>query len=130
MLMDEMTSTIPKVVAKEGMNRIAWRTIAVLCLMPAGAYLLLMSVTLALGDPKFASWVLGDIMDGQWSIPLFWLVVIGGPLLSIITTLIVQHSPTRERVRPNLLGIVAWVILVLCLVTCLPWPWLLMVVED
>lgn len=99
-------------------------------IVPATAYLGLLAATLVLNDSQPASWLLGDIVDGQWGIPLFWLVVVGGATLSVIGNLMPQLSPRLGSSSTGVFGVIAWVVLVLCLVTCLPIPWLFFVVAD
>ena len=109
-------------------ERTIWRVIAIVSLLPAAAYLLLLALTLVLNDSEPARWLLGDMLEGPWAIPLFWLLVVGGPILAVIGNLILQLSPKPGHSGIGVFGLIAWIMLVLCVVTCLPFPWLLFVI--
>jgi hypothetical protein len=112
-------------------ERQTWRILTIVSLLPAVAYLLILALAVVFEVLGPASWLVRDLLNGTWSIPLLWLLVIGGPIISVIGNLILQLSPEAGRSSSTgLIGIIAWILLLLCLTTCLPFPWLFFVGTD
>lgn len=102
----------------------AWRILTVVSLLPAVAYLVILMLAL-LGVPGPASWLVEGLMAGPWSVPLLWALVIGGPVIGVIGSLILELSQRSGISFGSVCGVIAWILLVLCLVTCVPFPWIL-----
>lgn len=102
----------------------AWRAISIGAMLPGLVHLLVLVVALA-GLVEPAIWISGHLLDGPWSVPLLWTFVIGGPLLSVIASLMLELWPGKTRPVGTAFGMLAWALLIVGLVTTLPLPWIL-----
>jgi hypothetical protein len=100
-----------------------WLSISVVAtVLPALAYF----ATLTLGMFGIlgpARWLFDALCGPLWFMPLFWLLVIGGPMLSAIGSLMLtERHGTRSRLERGC-GWMAIGLLILNIVTCVPIPW-------
>jgi hypothetical protein len=98
--------------------------LTIFSLFPALAYFIILVLGF-LFDVRGPARLLVSALSGQWSVPLLWLVVIGGPLLGMICSLnlgVVRPSGSKLQ---RFCGGIAGVLLVLNLVSCIPFPFIL-----
>jgi hypothetical protein len=114
----------------ESIMRHAWWIFIVLSLLPAGVYLLVSALALVLGVPGPAQWVAEILLTGSGAIPMLWLTVIGGPVLGMVAAMILQLSSGHNARTTNWIGMIAWMLLIACVITCVPLPWLLFLAGD
>lgn len=103
----------------------AWKLGAVLAMLPAMAHLVILSLAMG-GVTSPAVWISNGLLGGPWSVPVLWALVIGGPLLSIVTSLMLELWPGRARQFGRFFGMCSWVMLIIGLVSTLPLPWILL----
>ena len=130
MWLDVVTRAMPIPASMVTTERKAWRLIAIVSLVPAVSYLLILALALIAEVHAPVIWLLGNIFSGPWGIPFLWLLVIGGPVVSVIGNLILQLSPQQGNHHDKVCGVIAWIVLVVCSATCLPFPWIMLVGAD
>lgn len=99
------------------------RVLIRLSLLPGTAYFIIMMLAL-FGVPGPARWLVG-ILSGIWSVPLLWALVVGGPLLSAIGSLILSTRHPSNCRLDRVFGGAAAVLLLLNLLSWIPFPFLL-----
>jgi len=118
--------TAAATVNREGQwERYGLRFIVLSCLLPAAAYFVILILAMV-GIRSPAGW-LAETLSGSWSVPFLWLVVIGGPLLSSIGTLMLTTTGRPLCRFDRICGWVAVALLFLNLISCVPFPFILAV---
>lgn len=101
-----------------------WQTVTLVAVLPGVIHFLLLALAMAgIVDP--AVWVAEHLLAGPWSIPMLWLFVIGGPLISVLTSLTLELQQGKACSFGGAWGMFGWAMLILGLVTSLPLPWIL-----
>ena len=93
------------------------------CLLPGVAYFIILMLALV-GIVGPARWLAG-MFSGAWSIPLLWVVLIGGPLLSAIGTLILGTGHRIDRRLDRIYGWASVMLLFFNLISLVPFPFIL-----
>ena len=114
-----------------------------ICLAPLGLWLFLRGVlpratpladsglALALvGAEGPARWLCDSALAAAWSVPLLLLLSLGGPILSVIATVILQLDSRLSHKGWEVWGMIAWIVLLLSMCTIVPFPLLFMVGAD
>lgn len=102
-----------------------WEIAAVVSLLPAAAYFVVLMLALILGAVGPARWLVEHLLDGVWAIPMLWAFVIGGPIVSVISSLILGLSERPGFTVGKVCGVCAWTLLVINLVSCVPFPFII-----
>ncbi len=111
------------------MDRLLWRSVRIVCLVPAVIHLLLLGLALV-GAEGPARWLCDSVLAAAWSVLPVLLLSLGGPTLSVIATLILRLDSRFSPAGPDLWGMLAWVVLLLSMCTMVPFPLLFMVGAD
>jgi hypothetical protein len=93
-------------------------------MLPAVAHLVILSLAMG-GVIGPAVWISDRLLVGTWSVAVLWAVVIGGPLLSAIAGLTLELWPGETRLLGRACGLFACALLILGLITTVPFPWIL-----
>ena len=101
------------------------RIFTLLCLLSGGAYFAILMLAL-LGFLPPARWLAG-MLSGTWSVPLLWGVAIGGPLLGVLGSLILSSGHRSAGRFDTFFGGIGVVLLILNLISCVPFPFILAV---
>lgn len=117
--LDAMTSD-----AQESSSAKPWQAVAIVAVLPGMAHLVVVTMGLV-GIVSPAVWISDHLLVGTWSVPVLWTLVIGGPLLSVLARLTLELWEGQTRSAATVLGLIAWVLLIIGLVTTLPLPWIL-----
>ncbi|MCP5517705.1 MAG: hypothetical protein H7A45_10680 [Verrucomicrobiales bacterium] len=107
-----------------------WRAVQATGLLPGLFYLGMLALGLV-GQLGPARWTAERLLAGAWGVPMLLLLVIGGPTVSVLASLILGLDDRRSRSRfREVWGTAGWVVLLLSLITLLPFPWLFAVLAD
>jgi hypothetical protein len=101
-----------------------WQAIATVAVVPGIVHLMVLSAGAA-GMVNPAIWISGHLLAGPWSVPLLWILVIGGPLVSVIAGLTLELWRGTTGSVGRACGMFAWAMLIVGLVTTVPFPWIL-----
>ena len=104
--------------------------VTVISLLPSVAYLMVLALAVMFEVYGPAAWFVEETIDGPWGIPLLWLLALGGPIISVIGSLILQLPSDSGQRHGGVVGLIAWVLLLMCLISCLPFPWIFLVAAD
>lgn len=106
-----------------------WQAIWLGLLVPAVVhFLVLVLAVVRISQP--AVWVSKHIPSTAWAVPLLWLLVLGGPLLSVLFALMFELGQGKSRAFGGKWGMFACAMLIVGLVTSLPMPWILFFQEN
>jgi hypothetical protein len=118
-----MTAATLPVNAKDRHPDRGSRIFVLFCLLPGAAYFVILILAL-FGILSPARWLVG-LLSGIWSVPLLWLAVIGGPMLAVIGSLILSTGQRSGRRVDRICGGAAAMLLILNLLSCIPFPFIL-----
>ncbi len=77
-----------------------------------------------------AQWLVSLIQDNSWAGPMLLLSVIGGPTSSVVVSLILRLDKQSNNFVSGLSSMITWAVLLLVMITFIPFPWIFVVVPD
>jgi hypothetical protein len=96
--------------------------LSILALVPAGAYAVSTVLTLTAGSSAPTEWLRDLFAQSAGAIFVIWAVLLGGPVLSLVANLTLERPGQRAPFQ-KVCTIIAWMLLLWCLVTTVPFPW-------
>ena len=111
-------------------QRKAWKAVSIAGLIPGIVYIALLILALGFRIEAPARWIFNLFWEGPFTLGLVWILTIGGPLISVIANLVLQLPPPPKRKRTDNKGMVIWIVLLLCIFTTFPFPWLILLFTD
>lgn len=107
-----------------------WRTVAILGLLPGLVHLAILLLAMFLGMRGPAVWIADRLLAGAFSVLLVPTLTIACPLISVIASLTLGLQAERAWSTLRLCGGLAWGLLLVGMVTSIPFPWILVFSAD
>ena len=125
-----MTTASQTFDSSQGLNHRVWLSIRFVSILPSTAYLSLFVLAMFFGITGPAQWLVSLIQDNSWAGPMLLLSVIGGPTSSVVVSLILRLDKQSNNFVSGLSSMITWAVLLLVMITFIPFPWIFVVVPD
>lgn len=109
-------------------HRCMWKWVRFFSVMPGLIYLLVLILTFGFKLEQPGMWIVERFSHIPY--PVNFLLVAGGPIVSIMAHLILKLPPAIKTQQTENLDITLWTVALLCLITMCPFPWLWLAFLD